>query len=82
MKKAKAYIDSTSDTECAIHYIYLNKVLPEEKAKPANLTIDVGKTNPPLAKLLWTLKSHVTAIAGGQPAGPFYMYAKEEQLDA
>jgi hypothetical protein len=80
LKKCKGYIDSISETECTIHYNYLNKVLPEEKAKSANLTIDVGKTNPPLAKLLWTMKPHVTAIAGGQPAGPFYMYMKEEQF--
>ena len=80
LNKCKGYIDSISETECTVKYNYLNKVLPEEKAKSANLTIDVGKTNPPLAKLLWTMKPHVAAIAGGRPSGPFYMYAKEEQF--
>ena len=80
LKKCKGYIDSISETECTVHYNYLNKVLPMDKSRRANLTIDVGKTNPSLAKLLWKLKQHVTAIAGGQPAGPFYMYAKEEQF--
>ena len=44
MKKCKGYIDSSSETECIIRYNYLNKVLPEEKAKPTNLPIDVGNT--------------------------------------
>ena len=42
-----------SETECKVHYNYLNKVLPEEKARPTNLAIDVGKINPPLSKLPW-----------------------------
>ena len=57
----------------------MNKVLPQEKKKAANLDIDIAATNPPLAKLLFRLKSHMAEISAG-PAGPFYMFSKEEQF--
>jgi hypothetical protein len=79
VKKCKGFIDAVSETECTIRYNYLNKVLPQDKKKAANLLIDVGATNPPLAKLLFRLKSHVAEIAPG-PAGPFYMFSVEEKF--
>jgi hypothetical protein len=79
LKRCKGYIEAISETECKIRYVFLNKVLPQEKKKAANLDIDVAATNPPLAKLLFALKPHVAEISAG-PAGPFYMFSKEEQF--
>eukprot|EP01046_Picozoa_sp_COSAG06_P019450 COSAG06_NODE_1387_length_9616_cov_4.512136_8_plen_561_part_00 len=79
VKKCKGFIEAVSETECRIRYVYLNKVLPQEKKKAANLDINVGATNPPLAKLLFRLKSHMAEISTA-PTGPFYMFSKEEQF--
>ena len=75
------YIESTNESECTVHYTWLQKVGPRSAGVKKNVTVDVGRYCPELAKVLYRLKGRAQEVAQNKTSvGPFFMFQHKKDF--